>query len=207
MGQGVGESRFLFTRGLWLIFLELTLLRCLGFQFNFDYHVTLLNVLWALGWAMIVLSVLVRVPLSVTTALGLIMIAGHNLLDSIQSSNPVWSILQLSQFHSEKSPAFRFYRISAHSLGWGYSRRIQPWANLCLDMAAEENISVACRTRINGCLRHSSKHQRLRRSDAVDHAEIRTLHRALIFEYQQISTFASISSDDARPCFGSSLGH
>src|ERR1700722_7856403 len=38
-------SRFLFTRGLWLIFLECTLFRCLGFQFNFDYHVTLLNVL------------------------------------------------------------------------------------------------------------------------------------------------------------------
>src|SRR5437868_12250708 len=49
-------SKFLFTRGLWLIFLELTVFRCLGFQFNFDYHVTLLNVLWALGWAMIVLS-------------------------------------------------------------------------------------------------------------------------------------------------------
>jgi uncharacterized membrane protein len=91
-------SRFLFTRGLWLIFLELTLFRCLGFQFNFDYHVTLLNVLWALGWAMIVLSVLVRIPLSVTTALGLIMIAGHNLLDSIQSSNPVWSILHSPNF-------------------------------------------------------------------------------------------------------------
>jgi uncharacterized membrane protein len=91
-------SRFLFTRGLWLIFLELTLFRCLGFQFNFDYHVSLLNVLWALGWAMIVLSVLVRIPLSVTTALGLLMIAGHNLLDSIQSSNPVWSILHSPNF-------------------------------------------------------------------------------------------------------------
>src|SRR5262249_49528197 len=41
-------SRFLFTRGLWLILLECTLLRCLGLQFNFDYRVTLLNVLWAL---------------------------------------------------------------------------------------------------------------------------------------------------------------
>jgi uncharacterized membrane protein len=91
-------SRFLFTRGLWLIFLEGTVFRCLGFQFNFDYQVTLLNVLWALGWAMIVLSVLVRIPLSLTTALGLIMIVGHNLLDSIQSSNPVWSILHSPNF-------------------------------------------------------------------------------------------------------------
>ena len=91
-------SRFLFSRGLWLIFLELTLFRCLGFQFNFDYHVTLLNVLWALGWAMIVLSVLVHLPLSLTTAFGLVMIAGHNLLDSIQSSNAIWSILHSPNF-------------------------------------------------------------------------------------------------------------
>src|SRR3954451_9366162 len=54
--------QFLFARGLWLIFLELTLFRCLGFQFNFDYHVTLLNVLWALGWSMIVLSALLHLP-------------------------------------------------------------------------------------------------------------------------------------------------
>src|ERR1700729_188085 len=46
-------SRFLFSRGLWLIFLEVGVVRCLGWQFNFDYHLALLNVLWALGWAMI----------------------------------------------------------------------------------------------------------------------------------------------------------
>jgi len=86
-------SRFLFTRGLWLIFLELTVTRCLGWQFNFDYHVTMLIVLWALGWAMIVLSALVYLPASVVTTFGVVMIATHNLLDSIDSSNPLWSIL------------------------------------------------------------------------------------------------------------------
>lgn len=88
----------MFTRGLWLIFLELTLFRCFGLQFNFDYHLTLLNVLWALGWAMIVLSVLVHLPVSLTTAFGLVMIAGHNLLDRIQSSNAVWSTLHSPNF-------------------------------------------------------------------------------------------------------------
>ena len=86
-------SRFLFTRGLWLIFLELTVTRCLGWQFNFDYHVTMLIVLWALGWAMIVISILVYLPASVVTAFGVVMIATHNLLDSVDSSNPFWSIL------------------------------------------------------------------------------------------------------------------
>src|ERR1051325_8428267 len=46
-------SRFLFTRGIWLIFLEVVVLRCFSYQFNFDYRVTMLIVLWALGWAMI----------------------------------------------------------------------------------------------------------------------------------------------------------
>jgi uncharacterized membrane protein len=91
-------SRFLFTRGLWLIFLELVVIRCLGYQFNFDYHVTMLLVLWALGWAMITLSVLVRLPASIVTAFGVILIAGHNLLDSIKWANPLWSILHSPGF-------------------------------------------------------------------------------------------------------------
>jgi uncharacterized membrane protein len=86
-------SRFLFTRGLWLIFLELTVTRCLGWFFNFDYHVTVLVVLWALGWAMIVLSGLVYLPAWVVATFGVVMIATHNLLDSVQSSNPLWIIL------------------------------------------------------------------------------------------------------------------
>lgn len=88
-----GLSRFLFTRGLWLLFLELTLFRCLAVQFNFDYHITIINVLWALGWAMIVLSVLVYLPAWAVTTFGIVMIATHNLLDSIDSANPFWSIL------------------------------------------------------------------------------------------------------------------
>src|SRR5580704_12187871 len=91
-------SGFLLTRGLWLIFLELTVTRCLGWQFNFDYHVTLLLVLWALGCAMIVLSGLVYLPASVVTAFGVAMIAGHNLFDSVDSSNPLWSILHSPNF-------------------------------------------------------------------------------------------------------------
>jgi uncharacterized membrane protein len=91
-------SRFLFTRGLWLIFLELVVTRGFGWQFNFDYHVTMLFILWALGWAMIVLSVLVYLPTSVVTTFGVVMIATHNLLDSVESSNPFWTILHSPNF-------------------------------------------------------------------------------------------------------------
>ncbi|MGA2020197.1 MAG: heparan-alpha-glucosaminide N-acetyltransferase domain-containing protein [Candidatus Sulfotelmatobacter sp.] len=91
-------SWFLFTRGVWLIFLELVVVRCFGWQFNFDYHLVLLNVLWALGWAMITLSVLVYLPASVVATFGLLMIATHNLFDSVRSSNPIWSILHSPNF-------------------------------------------------------------------------------------------------------------
>jgi uncharacterized membrane protein len=88
-------SFFLVTRGLWLLFLEAVVVRCLGWQFNFDYHLTILNVLWALGWSMIVLSVLVYLPTALVSACGLMLIAGHNLFDSVASDNPFWSILHV----------------------------------------------------------------------------------------------------------------
>jgi uncharacterized membrane protein len=91
-------SRFLFTRGLWLVFLEVVLFRCFVLQFNFDYHITFLDVLWALGWAMIVLSGLVYLPAPAVSAFGIVMIASHNLFDSVQSSNPIWSILHSLNF-------------------------------------------------------------------------------------------------------------
>jgi|SRR5580658_7382450 uncharacterized membrane protein len=86
-------SWFLFTRGLWLIFLEFVVVRCLGWQFNFDYHLVILNVLWVLGWSMITLSILVYLPAPIVATFGIVMIATHNLLDSVEFSNPLWSIL------------------------------------------------------------------------------------------------------------------
>ncbi len=75
-------SRYLFTRGVWLIVLEATVMR-FAYQFNVDYRVTFLIVIWALGWAMITLAVLVRFPLMVATVFGIVLIAGHNLLDGM----------------------------------------------------------------------------------------------------------------------------
>jgi uncharacterized membrane protein len=91
-------SRFLFTRGLWLIFLELVVLRCLAWQFNFDYRLTILVVIWALGWAMIVLAALVWLPDWIVVLFGVVMIGAHNLFDAVQAQSfgafaPFWSIL------------------------------------------------------------------------------------------------------------------
>lgn len=90
-------SGFLFTRGLWLVFLELTVSRFL-WQFNLDYQVTIITVLWALGWSMVVLAALVHFPTPVAGAFGGVMIALHNLLDPVQAASfgslaPLWNVL------------------------------------------------------------------------------------------------------------------
>jgi uncharacterized membrane protein len=74
-------SRFLFTRGLWLVFLELTVIH-FGWQFDMKFP-QILIVIWALGWSMVILSALVYLPKNVILAISLITIAGHNLLDGI----------------------------------------------------------------------------------------------------------------------------
>jgi len=74
-------SRFLITRGLWLLVLDVVLIR-FALQFNFDYHVTVINVLWGLGWSMIVLSALLWSPLWAIASFGALLIAGHNAFDT-----------------------------------------------------------------------------------------------------------------------------
>src|SRR5688572_28797399 len=54
-------SRFLLIRGVWLILLELTLIRFF-WTFNFQFSHLLAGVIWVIGWSMIVLALLVRLP-------------------------------------------------------------------------------------------------------------------------------------------------
>jgi uncharacterized membrane protein len=93
-------SRFLVTRGAWLLFLDLFVVRCFGLQFNLDYRVTIVIVLWALGWAMIVLAGLVLLPVWTAIVFGAVTVALHNTLDGIAPAAfgalaPLWSILHV----------------------------------------------------------------------------------------------------------------
>ena len=74
-------SRFLIIRGFWLIFLELTILR-LAWTFNFDFaHYEMAGVLWVIGGCMILMAGIVKLPVSITAAIGVVIIAAHNLMD------------------------------------------------------------------------------------------------------------------------------
>lgn len=92
------RSRFLLTRGLWLIVLEWTLVQWCGWAFAFDWHRHNGMVLWALGWSMICLAALVHLPLPVIGGGGLTLIAGHNLFDAVKPADlggfgPWWTFL------------------------------------------------------------------------------------------------------------------
>lgn len=94
-------SKFLLTRGIWLVFLEVTVIR-LGWTFDLSYSFGALQVIWAIGWSMIVLAGLVFLPLRFIGGFGVGMIVLHNLLDRITpeqfgSWGGLWAI-----FHHSK---------------------------------------------------------------------------------------------------------
>ena len=98
-GRSRGElSWFLLSRGVWLIVLEVTVMR-LAYNFSVSaQYPLLLIVLWALGGCMIVMAALVWLPVPVLAAVSLVAIAGHNLLDGVDPgrlgiSTGVWNVI------------------------------------------------------------------------------------------------------------------
>jgi uncharacterized membrane protein len=79
----LGAGGFLAIRGAWLIVLEMTLLR-VAWTFNLEFaRYNMAGVIWVIGWCMILLAVLIRLPVPLVGAFGVIVIAGHNVLDSV----------------------------------------------------------------------------------------------------------------------------
>jgi uncharacterized membrane protein len=85
---GRGRTRaelclFLLSRGLWLVFLEMTVIK-FALQFTFSLDMTLALVLWSLGWSLVFVSALVFLPSRIVGAIGVVMILAHNLFDGIK---------------------------------------------------------------------------------------------------------------------------
>ncbi len=90
-------ARFLLTRGLWLVLLEITVVR-FGWSFTFDLHFFGLQVIWVLGWCMVFMAGIVFLPLRAIAVFGIATIVLHNLADSIHAKAlgawaPLWSYL------------------------------------------------------------------------------------------------------------------
>lgn len=90
-------SGFLFKRGIWLMFIELTVV---NFSWFFDIHFSFFGmmVIWSLGISMILLAALIHLPRRAILVFSLAMIFGHNLLDSIHfDGNILWAIIHEMQ--------------------------------------------------------------------------------------------------------------
>ena len=94
-------SRYLFTRGVWLIFVELVIVN-FGWTFDIHFSFHLIQVIWAIGVSMVVLSILVYLPMWAIFAIGIILVGGHNLLDPIYMEGTsaiavIWYLLHQNQ--------------------------------------------------------------------------------------------------------------
>lgn len=77
---------FLLTRGLWLVVLEVTIVR-FGWIPEPTYRFTMLQVIWAIGCSMVLLAPLSMLPARALVAFGAAMVVLHNALDPIEASS------------------------------------------------------------------------------------------------------------------------
>ena len=88
---------FLFSRGLFLMLVEVLLIETL---WDFNFTIIYLQVIWAIGLSMVLLSVLQYLPYKILLLTGLVIVFGHNLLDTIHIETPFlksvfWSIIHV----------------------------------------------------------------------------------------------------------------
>ena len=115
-------SRFLWTRGLWLVLIEVTVVS-FGWSFDPGLHDIALQVIWAIGWSMVVLAALVRLPPAAAGAFGVAIVAGHNLLDGIPperfgSFDWLWKILHVQSWSPIASPGGHRFMLIYPLIPW-----------------------------------------------------------------------------------------
>jgi len=143
-------SFFLLTRGMWLIFLELTVVN-FGWTFNIHFPFFVLGVIWALGVSMIVFSFLHHLPYPVIFGIGILLVCGHNLLDTIHVNGNsfesfLWSALHDSTFANESNQLV----IKGHAVVVDYP--VLPWIGVvalgyCFGNLYKPDIAVRIRTK------------------------------------------------------------
>jgi len=85
-----GLAKFLFTRGLWLVLIELTVVN-FSWTFDISLSVHIFQVIWAIGICMMLLAALIYLPRKILLGLGILIVVGHNMLDGItqQGTEPL----------------------------------------------------------------------------------------------------------------------
>ena len=206
-------SKFLLTRGLWLIVLEVTVVR-FGVFFSLDYRfLGFLQVIWVIGVSMIILAALIHLPLKVIAGFGVAMIVLHNLLDRFQVAGwngpgtpipSVWAKLWI--LLHQPFAAFPILPVMSP----GDCRRLQHYSvgrsdggRLCLRKClqdgcrAPETLAFDYWWDGHRALPTPASNKSLRRSVAMVFAEESGFHHPFFSEHDQVSAFASFPVDDA----------
>jgi len=114
---------FLFTRGLWLMLIEIILIQPL---WDFNITIIFLQVIWAIGLSMVMLAILQFLPYRIMLVIGLIIVFGHNLLDTIVIDAPFLKSVLWSLLHQRNS-----YQINDHLL-FVIQYPFLPWLGLMI---------------------------------------------------------------------------
>lgn len=70
-------------RGLWLVFIEMAVIT-LAITFNPLYNVFIWQVIWAIGWSMVILGLLIRTSLKLIIVIGCLLVFGHDILSFLE---------------------------------------------------------------------------------------------------------------------------
>ncbi len=114
---------FLFKRGVFLIALEWTLVT---FSWMGTYHTVYLQVIWAIGISMVMLSALCQLPRPWLLLTGLVIVFGHNALTPIQFEAGDWGYTLWTILHD------RGYLLRSEWINIKASYPVLPWIGVIL---------------------------------------------------------------------------
>ncbi|MCF6223638.1 MAG: heparan-alpha-glucosaminide N-acetyltransferase domain-containing protein [Flavobacteriaceae bacterium] len=115
--------KFLFTRGIWLIFLEI-FVNNLIWTFDLTYSFPILQVIWAIGFSMVCLSFLIFLPKKVILIIGILLVATHNLLDDITLQGTSFTSIVWYLLHQQQVLPVKIFAL------FGFMYPVIPWVGL-----------------------------------------------------------------------------
>ena len=197
-------SRFLWTRGLWFIVLELTVMR-FAYNFNFSLRfLILLLILWIFGICMLAMAALVYVPMRWLAALSVAVMRAAQL----PGWNPGAAVRLRGVGLEPAASAGRYSGGGQDGAGDIYvsamdrrdGRGLLLWPGIPTGTRGAPPNHAETWPGDDDCLYRAAGVEPLWRSGAVDAPEVSVVYRALISQLHQISGIARLSADDAGAC-------
>ncbi|MEO6719287.1 MAG: heparan-alpha-glucosaminide N-acetyltransferase domain-containing protein [Ferruginibacter sp.] len=138
-------SVFLLTRGLWLMLLEITIVS-FAWSFSPAFIFTRLQVIWVLGFSIVILSAVIHLPIRVILIVGVLILFFHNALDNIHVTENTFKGFVWAELHERK----RFV-IDGYTIATSYP--VLPWFGImalgyCFGQLYQKGFDVIKRKKI-----------------------------------------------------------